>query len=335
MSPDIGYFIFQTTDFRFGHTLLGILFFCVPISLAALWLFHSFLKYPLISLLPEAHRKHLLPVARRFRFGPLPHFAIIVLSIVVGALTHIVWDAVTHEGELGARNFAFLRRPIWNSAASDPLKLCDVLQHASTFLGAVLLVLWYFRWLRQQSLIDAERRAAQSSGTAQPNVYLSARARQQLLLTMAIATPVLAIMFNYSTKLLLHSSAHLAAFLRLTVLLGVPLLLLQLCLYSLIWHLIASRQFTYSGQASSEKAPGAKNSGAGTSGGTLDAQSTRESTGKVQPSSGEYAMRFVGDMQHQTAAMKRRLAQTHDPLGEQHPSGEERPSGEYSMRGPC
>jgi hypothetical protein len=292
MSPDFGYFIFQTTTFRFGHTLPGVLLFCVPVSLAMLWLLHSVLKYPLISLLPEAHRKRLLTATRAFRFGPLSRFIVIVLSIVLGAVTHLVWDAFTHEEEWGAQYLAFLRQPIWQSAAPDPLKLCDVLQHASTILGTVFLVFWYLRWLRQRPAIVPD-------STTKLPVQLSVKAQKQLLLTFAVATPILAVAFNYNTKLLFHSYGSFQTFLRLTVLLSVPLLLMQLCLYSVIWHLIASQQFSYNGETSVPRASGSKPGG----------------------SSGEYALRFSGD--------------TQSPLADaQHPLTQQRSSGEYSIKGP-
>jgi hypothetical protein len=68
ISPDFSYFVFQTTAFRFSH-ILGIAFFCIPINLAVRWLFHSLLKYPLLSLLPEAHHKRLIPVVGAFTLG--------------------------------------------------------------------------------------------------------------------------------------------------------------------------------------------------------------------------------------------------------------------------
>jgi hypothetical protein len=310
MSPDFSYFVFQTTAFRFSHTLPGIFFFCVPISLALLWLFHSLLKYPLLSLLPEAHCKRLIPVAQGFRFGPLPHFAVLAFSIALGALTHLVWDAFTHEGEWGTMYLAFLRKPIWQSGVPDPFKFCDLLQHASTIWGTAFLIFWYRRWLHQQPATVPSSTIADS--TTQIPVQLSAKGRKQLLCTFVAITLILAIAFNYNTKLLFHSYADLQAFLRVTVLLAVPLLLAQLCLYSLMWHLIAARQFTCNGQSGSGEAA-ADQTGAG--------RMTKKPRDGTQHSTGEYSMRFADGTHTQPAEMKR-------------PSGEQRSAGEYSMRGP-
>jgi hypothetical protein len=169
----------------------------------------------------------------------------------------------------------------------------------------VFLVFWYLRWLRQpetprgHTSQGSTRQDGTSHGktsqdaTTQMPVRLSPKARKQLLLSFVLTTLVLAIALNYNTKLLLHSYASFQAFLRLTVLLSGPLLLAQMCLYSLVWHLIASRQFSYNGEPSTAKVP----------------------KSEPQPSSGEYSLRFSGDMQ--------------EPVIKQ-----PRPSGEYSIRGP-
>jgi hypothetical protein len=289
-----------------------------------LWLFHGFLKYPLLSLLPEAHRKRLMPVAREFRFGPLPHFGIIVISIVMGALTHLVWDAITHEGVWsgwGAQYLSFLRRPIWQSGAPDPLKLYDVLQHASTVLGAAFLVFWYLRWVRQKPVTDFKKTTARASANSRIGIatqgdtprlaaHLSDKARKQLLLAFIVITPVFSVAFNYNTKALLDSYASFQAFLRLTVLLSVPLLLLQLCVYSVIWHLVASRQFTSSEKVTSRAATNPETSSAQMDVGRReDGESTTEHTEKSQRVSGEYSLRFAGNVER-TAATKSRSTET-------------------------
>jgi hypothetical protein len=227
----------------------------------------------------------------------------IVLSIVIGALTHLGWDAVTHEGEWGGHYMAFLRRPVWETGRPDPLKPVDVLQHTSTILGMAFLIFWYLRWLRQQPQIVPG--TAPDSTSALP-IQLSPKALWQLLALCAFTTLALSVMFNDNTLILLQSYDKFQAFLRQMVLMGVPLIFVQVCLYSLIWHLIASRQLTFANRTSSEQLP-------------------RQTTDKRQPLSGEYSMRF-GDKQDSAQAQRSPNAQ--------HPPGDQRSSGEYSMRGP-
>src|SRR5437899_2378733 len=71
LAPDIFYFIPRVRQIGYGHTLPGLFFFCLPLGLAVLCLFHIFLKRPLISLFPASHQLRLLPIAKEFSFFPL------------------------------------------------------------------------------------------------------------------------------------------------------------------------------------------------------------------------------------------------------------------------
>jgi len=120
VAPDFWYFApFVTREA--SHSLAGLFWFCVPLGLATYALFHLLLKQPLIALLSPrlgSFSVRGLPVA--------PWYAI-VASLLVGALTHIVWDGLTHsEGQH------------W-------------LQHASTLAGSAILAWWIWRRLRRAS----------------------------------------------------------------------------------------------------------------------------------------------------------------------------------------
>jgi len=98
MTPDFPYFIGLSTRCQFGHTLLGLVGFDLPVGLGALWLFHRWLKLPGLSLLPFSHQRKLLRLAQQsFTFRAWSPFIRIVLSLLIGALSHVIWDAFTHR----------------------------------------------------------------------------------------------------------------------------------------------------------------------------------------------------------------------------------------------
>jgi hypothetical protein len=118
MVPDLWYFVpfVARAD---SHSIAALFWFCVPAGLAAYALFHLILKEPLIALVS--------PRLRAFTCAGLPRvpWRAVVVSLVVGALTHIAWDALTHiEGQS------------W-------------LQHASTALGVGVLVGWAWPKLKR------------------------------------------------------------------------------------------------------------------------------------------------------------------------------------------
>jgi len=148
LAPDLPYFVPLLHQSGFSHTPMGVLLFCLPAGLAALGLFHYWIKNPMLSLLPRAHQQRLYPAAQGFSFGPLRRFGLIVLSLLLGAGSHILWDAFTHPKTWMVQRFEILRLPIL-SVGSETLQVYKILQHGSSLVGALLLCYWYFKWYRQ------------------------------------------------------------------------------------------------------------------------------------------------------------------------------------------
>lgn len=147
MAPDFPY-ISGSAAFRpLGHRWPGLLEFTLPASLVALWLFHNVLKGPVIGLLPIAIQARLQGVLRPFRFGGPERFFAIVLSIVLGIATHLVWDSFTHAYTWPWYHLHWLegwwRLPVFGWTARY-----FVLQYASSILGMLVLALWGWHWYR-------------------------------------------------------------------------------------------------------------------------------------------------------------------------------------------
>src|SRR5581483_5273727 len=108
MTPDFPYFVTLADEIRWGHSWKGVFLFCLPAGLAVLWLFHAVVKRPLVSLAPEFVRKRVAEDDLAFRFGPLPRFALILGSLLLGTLTHILWDGFTHQQGLFVKHWPAL-----------------------------------------------------------------------------------------------------------------------------------------------------------------------------------------------------------------------------------
>ncbi len=153
LAPDFEYFLRFAPSGGFGHTLLGALILTLPLALIFLWLFHRYVKAPLASLLPESVDRRLAPYLGRFRFFGLSRFAMIVISILVGIATHLVWDSFTHRTMWLYHHWSFLRQssylPFWG-----PIRNCTLLQHGSTILGLGILIVWSVLWYRTAPVSD-------------------------------------------------------------------------------------------------------------------------------------------------------------------------------------
>ena len=148
MAPDFEYFMRFSPGGKFGHTLPGVFIFDLPVAFITLWLFHAFAKEPLYAWLPES-------VRRRIRLGPpaleiknLAQLGLVLLSILTGVATHIVWDSFTHKSLWPYQHWQFLHRMIFVPVIG-PMECRRVIQHASTVFGAVVLLLWFRGWYRR------------------------------------------------------------------------------------------------------------------------------------------------------------------------------------------
>jgi hypothetical protein len=147
MSPDFEYFLRLTPQGRFGHTLPGLVVFTLPLALAVLWLFHRSAKFAVMKLLPTCIQQRLI-CANDFPFGNARRFALLVLSVLAGALTHIVWDSFTHRQSWLVDHWPLLRQTVVISWITPrPLLVWHVLQHVSTLVGMGILAVWFIVWL--------------------------------------------------------------------------------------------------------------------------------------------------------------------------------------------
>src|SRR5208337_2177419 len=82
--PDFPYFLSLKPNMSYGHSFPGMFVLDLPLALAALWLFHAFLKQPMLMFLPAGFRQRLRTSVTGFRFLPVERFSLLVLSILIG-----------------------------------------------------------------------------------------------------------------------------------------------------------------------------------------------------------------------------------------------------------
>jgi len=140
MIPDFAYFRpFLTVGSR-SHTLAGLLMFCLPVGAVVFVLFRFVLARPLLALLPEGVRTRV----GWGRVGP----AAVLVSLMAGAVTHILWDSFTHDGSPMVRAIPMLQRQLF-TIDGYTVHLYRLLQHVSTVIGVTLILAWLVRWYRR------------------------------------------------------------------------------------------------------------------------------------------------------------------------------------------
>lgn len=142
MAPDFGYFFLFHADRHLTHGLLGLFVFCLPLGLL-LWFFYvAVLEKATITLLPD--RWHTRFAHTEAITGRLVARA--CLAILLGGVTHLIWDNLTHRFTLSTRLFPALAGP---TPGLSWMPLYHFLHGLSSVAGLVILWIWAHRLHRQ------------------------------------------------------------------------------------------------------------------------------------------------------------------------------------------
>lgn len=146
MAPDFLYFLKLRTGLFYGHTPEGIFTFSLPAGLIVFFIFHFSLRHLLAEFFPMNHRLKLAPYCLPFRIPKLGQLLLIMLAIVIGATTHSLWDAFTHEDAYFVRLFPILDATVLITFAGD-LRVYKVLQYSGHIFGLPILYFFYRQWI--------------------------------------------------------------------------------------------------------------------------------------------------------------------------------------------
>jgi Domain of unknown function (DUF4184) len=181
MSPDFAYFLPVGMTRISTHDLDGILLFCWPVGLALWLLFVHLLERPTIELLPAAWRVR-MPRSNRTVTPEVLGFASI--AVILGAMTHVAWDAFTHADTLLTGAFPALNEELFTFRGRS-VRIYLILQYLSSIVGLLALAIWA-RNLRRSS--------PRGRDVAESQSCLSDRARIGASLMVFMASAVTALL---------------------------------------------------------------------------------------------------------------------------------------------
>ena len=152
LSPDFEYFLRLAAKGFAGHTISGLFWFDLPLSLAVLWLWHHYVAYAVRTLAPR-----LFPIDQAYLIEKplgtsLGQFALVCISVLIGAATHMVWDSFTHPVFWPYRHFPLLREMLHIGPLRIPVY--KAFQHGSTIVGMSILFVIWARWSRDKARRD-------------------------------------------------------------------------------------------------------------------------------------------------------------------------------------
>jgi hypothetical protein len=146
MAPDIPYFVPLFVPRVLSHSLLGLVTIDLVLGVAAALVWWFLLREPMVDLLPRQIGERIARVGSTDWRPPGWRWPltvlVLLLSVLVGAATHVLWDSFTHPGWV-VDHVAVLRTPL------GPRLLEGWLQYASSLGGLIVVVVWSILHLRR------------------------------------------------------------------------------------------------------------------------------------------------------------------------------------------
>jgi hypothetical protein len=141
MVPDFGYLLPLHPPRVATHSALSLVTFSVPLGLLSYWIFQRWIKVPLFNLLPDPAYLRWRPFAAPAVLNSPRQWLLAVAGVLLGAVTHLVWDGFTHEGARGMRMLPELDDWSFELHGHD-LMGARLVQDGSSVLGlAIVLVM--------------------------------------------------------------------------------------------------------------------------------------------------------------------------------------------------
>jgi hypothetical protein len=125
----------------------------------------------------------------------------VAVSIIIGAMTHNAWDSFTHPAGYMVAKLPVLRKSVWMLGNTN-VRVYELLQHASTLLGLLIVVVAYVKWLKRVGVVPV------TSG------FATDRWRYGLLFALLVGSVILAIPVTYET---LGRANRAVVFVRLVI----------------------------------------------------------------------------------------------------------------------
>ena len=152
MTPDLEYPIREDSSTWVSHTLPGLFWFDLPLGLVLTFVFHDVIRNRLYDNLPIFLKRRVWPF-RTFDWNAYcrQHWLLVIVSVFLGASSHLLWDGLTHHHGFFAGLFPVMVNGV--SIMGTVLTWSRVLQHISTFIGG-LVVIWA---VASMPVVDVER----------------------------------------------------------------------------------------------------------------------------------------------------------------------------------
>nr|WP_315150449.1 DUF4184 family protein [uncultured Flavobacterium sp.] len=140
MAPDFEYFIRMKVQSDISHTFLGLILFDLPVGFLVALIFHEIVKRKLIENSPSffQYRLEILKNMKWIDYLKINLFYVII-SILIGAFSHLFWDAFTHESGHFVQKSPLLLHKVSN------IPFYKIVQHLSSMIGMIFILYYIYK----------------------------------------------------------------------------------------------------------------------------------------------------------------------------------------------
>ncbi len=138
LTPDFEYFLRMRVQSDYSHTLNGLFWFDLPLGVFLAFLFHNQVRNSLWDNLPLFLKSRFLPF-RLFQWNNYfkKHWLVVIISVLIGAVSHVFWDGFTHEHGYFVHIFPLLTQQV--DVLGTPIFIFKILQHLSSLFGVLAI----------------------------------------------------------------------------------------------------------------------------------------------------------------------------------------------------
>lgn len=144
LTPDFEYFFRMKIESQYSHTIAGLFWFDLPLGILLAFLFHNVVRNTLFLNLPFLLQSRLIDYIK-FEWDKyfIKHWLVIVISTLIGAASHLLWDSFTHENGYFIETSSLLQGQI--QLFGNSISKFKILQHSSTIIGAMILTISLYK----------------------------------------------------------------------------------------------------------------------------------------------------------------------------------------------
>jgi hypothetical protein len=137
ITPDFEYFARMKIESKYSHTWIGLFWFDLPLAILLMFIYTKFIKDKLIDHLPEWLNSRLSAFKTSYKAYHYP-VVVIVISILIGAGSHLFWDDFTHPTGYFVLHIHALKHHV--ILLHHKILFYNIVQHLSSIIGAIIVI---------------------------------------------------------------------------------------------------------------------------------------------------------------------------------------------------